>query len=243
MFGYIADEKVYNATYSAPIFIGEFTANKMSYNYWKYLTDYIKERKLSWAYWSFNDSLLPGTSQSCDASAAPAFGTAGDCTNSLVHGGSCQPTCNTGYTVSGPKSCNDGVATTVTCNKSCDASAAPTNGAAGDCTNSLVHGGSCQPTCTLPYVPSGRTSCNNGTTTPATCAQPKTCTPIAPVNGTLGNCPTPMAAGTSCTPTCNSGFFVQGTTTCNTNGDLGNATCGTSSLPQSTRWYIHHKLK
>ena len=150
MFGYIAKESEYNTTYSAPIFIGEFTANRMSYNYWKFLIDYIKERKLSWAYWTFNDSL-------------PLTGS----------------------------------------KKTCDASAAPTNGGVGDCTNQLVHGGSCQPTCLNGYVASGRTSCNDGTTTPATCVQPKTCTPTAPTNGSIGNCPTTMAAGTSCTPGCN----------------------------------------
>ena len=34
----------------------------------------------------------------------------------------------------------------------CDASSAPTNGGVGDCTSSLAHGGTCQPTCCLLYT-------------------------------------------------------------------------------------------
>jgi len=184
MFGYIADEKAYNATYSAPVFIGEFTSSKMSYNYWKFTIDYIKEKKLSWAYWTFNNS-IPNTAAkaNCDASAAPTNGTPGDCTSTLMHGGSCQPNCNTGYT------------------------------------------------------PSGRSSCNNGTTTPATCFIPKKCTPIAPDHGALGTCPNTMNAGTTCTPYCTSGYFPQGQTTCKPDGTLDNATCGPNRL------FSHPKLK
>merc|ERR1711968_230048 len=41
----------------------------------------------------------------CDASTPPTNGTKGDCTNALAAGASCQPTCNTGYTVTGPSTC------------------------------------------------------------------------------------------------------------------------------------------
>jgi hypothetical protein len=40
----------------------------------------------------------------CDASTAPTNGGVGSCTNSLASGSTCQPTCNSGYTVSGTSS-------------------------------------------------------------------------------------------------------------------------------------------
>jgi len=55
------------------------------------------------------------TCASCDASAAPANGAVGDCTSSLASGSTCQPTCNTGYTVSGSSSCSAGTLTAATC--------------------------------------------------------------------------------------------------------------------------------
>ena len=54
----------------------------------------------------------------CDASAAPANGAVGDCTSSLASGSTCQPTCNTAYTVSGPSSCNSMQLTAATCSSS-----------------------------------------------------------------------------------------------------------------------------
>jgi len=51
----------------------------------------------------------------CDASAAPANGGVGDCTNSLASGSTCQPVCNAGYTVSGTSSCSAGTLTAATC--------------------------------------------------------------------------------------------------------------------------------
>ena len=108
----------------------------------------------------------------CDASAAPANGGVGDCTNSLASGSTCQPTCNAGYTVSGPSTCSSsGVLTPATCSaNSCDASAAPANGAVGDCTNSLASGSTCQPVCNAGYTVSGTSSCSAGTLTAATCS-------------------------------------------------------------------------
>ena len=52
---------------------------------------------------------------------------------------------------------------------SCDASTAPTNGAVGNCTNNLVSGSTCQPTCYSGYTVSGTSSCTAGTLTAATC--------------------------------------------------------------------------
>ena len=51
----------------------------------------------------------------CDASAAPSNGSVGNCTNSLASGSTCQPTCDSGYTVSGTSSCDAGTLTAATC--------------------------------------------------------------------------------------------------------------------------------
>jgi surface protein len=51
----------------------------------------------------------------CDASEPPVNGGVGDCTDSLPSGFTCQPTCNTGYTVSGTSSCSAGTLTAATC--------------------------------------------------------------------------------------------------------------------------------
>ena len=102
-------------------------------------------------------------SASCDASTAPTNGVVGDCTNSLASGSTCQPTCDSGYTVSGTSSCTAGTLTAATCSANpCDASAAPTNGGAGDCTGSLASGSSCTPSCDSGYALSGIRSCSAG---------------------------------------------------------------------------------
>ena len=112
---------------------------------------------------------------SCTGNAAPANGALGDCASdgSLAHGASCQPTCSTGYTVSGATSCSAGTLTAATCTpNNCTGNAAPANGALGDCAGdgSLAHSASCQPTCSTGYAVSGATSCSAGTLTSATCA-------------------------------------------------------------------------
>ena len=80
----------------------------------------------------------------CDASAAPTNGQVNDCTSSLASGSTCQPTCDAGYTVSGPSSCTGGTLTAATCdatlcaenerveNNACIACQAGTTNVAGD---------------------------------------------------------------------------------------------------------------
>ena len=61
--------------------------------------------------------------------------------------------------------------TTATCvGNPCDASAAPANGAVGDCTSTLASGSTCQPTCNAGYTVSGTSSCLAGTFTTAECS-------------------------------------------------------------------------
>ena len=50
-------------------------------------------------------------SNPCDASGRHANGTVGDCTSSLASGASCTPTCDSGYTLSGTRSCSAGTLT------------------------------------------------------------------------------------------------------------------------------------
>jgi hypothetical protein len=45
---------------------------------------------------------------SCDASNAITNGALNDCTSTLASGATCTPTCNTGYTLSGTRSCTAG---------------------------------------------------------------------------------------------------------------------------------------
>ena len=100
----------------------------------------------------------------------PWNGGAGDCSNSLASGSTCQPTCLPGYTVSGPSSCNDGTLTAARCDANCDARRVPSNGRnSGTCTGSLASGSTCEPSCLPGYTVSGPTSCNNGTLTAARC--------------------------------------------------------------------------
>ena len=57
----------------------------------------------------------------CNASASPDNGDKGSCDSSLASGSVCQPTCNSGYTVSGVSSCNAGTLTAASCapNREC----------------------------------------------------------------------------------------------------------------------------
>ena len=108
----------------------------------------------------------------CDASAPPANGGVGDCTNELMSGTTCQPTCDVGYAASGPSTCEDGVLSPAVCIPPCDASAPPANGGVGDCTNELMSGTTCQPTCDVGYAASGPSTCEDGVLSPAVCIPP-----------------------------------------------------------------------
>ena len=100
-------------------------------------------------------------SLSCDASTAPTNGRVGNCTSSLARGSTCQPKCNSGYTVSGVTSCrSNGKLTRASCGKNCQITA-PANGGVGTCKSSLARGSTCQPTCKTRYTVSGVTSCSS----------------------------------------------------------------------------------
>ena len=167
--------------------------------------------------------------RTCDASTAPTNGAVGTCTNALAAGSTCQPTCNAGYTVSGVTSCSAaGVLTEAMCNPPCDASAAPANGAVGDCTALLSRGSTCQPTCNPGYTVSGVSTCSaDGVLTEAVCYAPCDAS-TAPTNGAVGDCTNILAHGSTCQPTCTSGYDASGPTSC-TDGELVATTCSLNS--------------
>ena len=172
------------------------------------------------------------TSNTCDASAAPTNGAVGDCAAPLApgSGSTCTPTCDTGYTLSGDRACAAGpvYTDTVVCNANlpppCNASAAPANGAVGDCTSSLASGSTCRPTCDTGYTVSGTSSCSLGVLTSATCSPSPCDASAAPANGGVGDCPSSLAPGSTCQPVCDSGYSPSGPTSCAT-GVLTAATC------------------
>ena len=160
----------------------------------------------------------------CDASVAPTNGAVGDCTSALASSSTCQPTCDSGYTVSGPSSCIAGSLTAATCDPDpCFVVTAPTNGAIGDCGRSLASGSTCQPTCDSGYTVSGPSSCIAGSFTVATCDAPCDAS-VAPTNGAVGDCTSALAPGSTCQPTCDSGYTVSGPSSCIA-GSLTAATC------------------
>ena len=161
----------------------------------------------------------------CDASAPPENGAVGTCTSSLTSGTICQPTCGSGYTVSGFSYCSGGNFTSATCaGDPCDVIPTPANGGKGNCASSLSSGSTCRPTCQTGYTLSGDHSCDAGVLTSGTC-NPDPCDASAPpTNGAAGTCTSSLASGTSCQPECNDGYFVSGPSSCLA-GELTAASC------------------
>jgi len=150
-----------------------------------------------------------------------ANGLMSPCGDVLDSGSSCTPTCNTGYTLSGTKSCSAGTLTdTAVCNPNpCDASGVIANGAPGSgCTSTLAHGSSCTPTCNDGYTLSGTRSCSAGTLTNTAVCNPNDCTASLDdpnKNGDDGvfyciNEGTIGGTTDDCTCTCQSGYGGSG---------------------------------
>jgi hypothetical protein len=114
----------------------------------------------------------------CDASHSVDHGKLGQCNDHLPSGGSCQITCDEGYTRDGETTCLAGTLQSVASCKPnpCDASEAPAHGNAGTCTDHLASGASCLPTCTSGYTVSGPSTCSQGRLSPATCQPHLKCT-------------------------------------------------------------------
>lgn len=163
----------------------------------------------------------------CDASTAPRNGTVGDCTVALAGNSTCQPTCDTGYTVSGASSCmTPPMLAAATCLPiSCDASTAPVNGNVGNCTNLLLSGTTCEPTCDEGTTLVGVTACtagvltSNGTCTLSKCrldGNPVDYANVEPSTDWRGNCSEYYSIhhGMACQFKCEKGFEI-GVSICN----------------------------
>ena len=157
----------------------------------------------------------------CDASGAIENGTPVPfCTSTLGDGSTCSPVCNTGYTLSGQRSCSAGVLSdTAVCNgNSCNAAGPISNGAPGSaCTFSLAHGSSCSPTCNDGYTLSGQRSCSAGALSDTAVCNGNDCTAstYSSKDGSDGsvyciNGGTVGGSAGSCTCTCKPGYEGSG---------------------------------
>ena len=89
----------------------------------------------------------------CDAAVPPTNGAAGTCTDTLASGSTCQPECDSGYTVSGATSCTDRILTAATCTAavaSCTATQYLTGGACASCPSGSVSRGGNSTICYCP---------------------------------------------------------------------------------------------
>jgi hypothetical protein len=165
-------------------------------------------------------------------------GRVGNClSQSLVHGASCQPTCNTGFTVSGTTSCDKAVLSAATCNpNSCDATNLVTNaGNVGTCTTTLSSGQTCQQVCNSGYNGSP-SSCLNGKLTAGICSA-KVCdaTTVITNGKNKGDCTSTLVHGASCEQVCNTGYTLTSASSCMagtlTAGACTPSACDASSPP------------
>jgi hypothetical protein len=170
----------------------------------------------------------------------------------LAAGKSCTPECAIGYTLSGPTSCSAaGEVTLSTCAANACTAATyekltnPDNAAAGTCEGltELASGASCDPVCDAGYSLSGQmtTSCTAGTLTLATCVEVvanAACSYTTPTDGTDGGCSDAASAGqlehgTTCTPTCNSGYSLSAEFSC-ANGIMTGGVCTADACTAAT---------
>jgi hypothetical protein len=122
------------------------------------------------------------------------------------------------------------------CANDCDASAGITNGVASPCTTVLASGASCSPTCSSGYTLTGSRWCSWGTLGNSAACNPNPCGVTAPANGALGTCPSSLTSGSSCAPTCNTGYAQTGagTYSCYLGSLSGSATCTATPSPTPT---------
>jgi surface protein len=115
----------------------------------------------------------------------------------------------------------------------CDAAVPPVNGAAGTCTDTLASGSSCQPECDSGYAVSGASSCLNRVLTSATCTIPCDAS-TAPTNGAVGTCTSSLASGSTCQPTCNTGYTLSGSRSCSSGTLTDTVACKADSPAPSS---------
>jgi hypothetical protein len=145
----------------------------------------------------------------------------------------CVPTCDLGYFLNRAVNsanaknamCWNGALEMPTCDPiPCGSIVAPLNGTMGTCESVLESGASCQPACDAGYTSSGAYSCLLDVLTVSTCMPDPCEAPAAPDNGAVGTCTLPLTSGGACQPTCDAGYFVSGTASCDA-GTTTPATC------------------
>jgi hypothetical protein len=184
----------------------------------------------------------------------PEFGDLNSCGTTLAHGASCQFSCAGGYTKQGAStSCAFGTLTPQTCTPSNCAVGAPANGALGNCTSTLAHGGECSYKCNSGFSLAGDSvvACKYGNLYLQQSCSPNPCNNItAPANGRLGTCPTSLASGAACEVECDSGAVKSGSSTRCFAGALTAQSCGAANctvvLPTGLNgdygtWYEHNR--
>jgi len=182
---------------------------------------------------SMDDMVFTGAvcePDTCEVRPWPENGNRGNCPSDgqLAHGDSCEPGCDTGYTVSDSIDCSLGDFTAATCNPNGCTVEAPTNGNLGNCNANgvLAHGATCAPECDTGYTVSGSVTCALGEFTAATCSPG--CTGVGPPqNGNRGTCPANgvLAHSATCEPTCDTGYTLSASSITCSAGSFTAATC------------------
>merc|ERR1719216_255050 len=113
------------------------------------------------------------------------------------------------------------------------AATAPQNASAGCTDDALNDGSECTITCNTDFAASGPTTCTGTDLTAATCIAYCDFT-TAPTDGQQGACTAKTAPGSSCLPTCDTGFTVTGPSNCLANGTANPATCTPNASTTTT---------
>ena len=99
----------------------------------------------------------------------------------------------------------------------------------GTCSSTLENGQSCMKACDDGYSLTGGTSCNDGTLTDTAECNGDRCNVLASLPSNLGNCPSTLEHGESCTKACESGYTLTpsegDTTSCNAGTLTDTAEC------------------
>jgi len=172
----------------------------------------------------------------CDAHVAPTNGGVGDC-YVVVASGNCQPTCNTGFSVTGTSTCAASGGTLTSANCHAD-NCFPTEIAYSNKSiiGSLIGipGDIVTIECSAGYSGSGNTVCqNDGTFSPTKTCTPNTCTPISSVaNSDYSATSITGTTGIIVIVTCDIGYDDDGHSTgmaiCRPDGTFTSVTCSPS---------------
>jgi hypothetical protein len=163
----------------------------------------------------------------CDANAEPLHGNRGNCTSALPHGQHCNPTCKGGYTITGVTTCSDkGVLQAATCkpNVCTCPKGTPTKATGSRFNHTLceVDGQLDCATCNALFTLKITTGSK---ATSQSCIAITCDASVKPAHGEVGDCTGAVKAASSCQPTCHSGFYVSGKTSCSATGQMTAATC------------------